>query len=225
MFDRNPVCPSPVCALRQVHDLQVLYEDVDVIVVSKPSGLLSVPGRGAHMADCVEARARMLHDDAMIVHRLDQATSGVMVLARNPLAHRTLSRQFELRQIGKVYLARVWGAMAQDRGVVDAPLMRDWPNRPRQMIDFELGRPAVTAWQVLERESNATRLRLVPTTGRTHQLRVHMLSLGHPILGDQLYAHELARSAVPRLQLHAQSIAFRHPVSGRDMTFEDASPF
>lgn len=205
--------------------LRVLYRDDDVLVVSKPSGLLSVPGRGAARADCVEARARVQCPGVTIVHRLDMDTSGVMVLARHRTAHRHLSRQFEERRVAKVYVARVWGIVAEDAGVVDAPLICDWPNRPRQIIDPVRGRSAQTAWQVEHRAAGATRVRLFPKTGRSHQLRVHMLSIGHPVLGDDLYAHPEARDAAGRLQLHALAITFRHPSSDCDLTLEDACPF
>ncbi len=224
MFEINPPRHPPAYAPSGPF-LSVLYEDADILAVSKQSGLLSVPGRSAELADCIEARVRARYGEAMIAHRLDQATSGVMVLARNLPAQRGLSRQFELRQVEKSYIARVWGEMARDDGEVDAPLIRDWPNRPRQMIDHEQGRQAMTAWRVLSREDNSTRVELIPRTGRTHQLRVHMLSLGHPILGDHLYAHAPARAAASRLQLHAQSISLSHPVNGRHMTFEDPCPF
>ena len=205
--------------------LPVLHCDDDLLVVSKPSGLLSVPGRGPALADCVAARAAVLHAGALIVHRLDMDTSGVMVLARNRAAQRHLGRQFEQRQIGKTYIARVRGRIALDAGEVDAPLICDWPNRPRQIIDQRHGKAAQTAWQVIDREDNATRVRLRPKTGRSHQLRVHMLSIGHPILGDNLYADDDALAAAERLQLHAQSLTLTHPATGDEQTFQDACPF
>lgn len=205
--------------------LRILHRDDDVLVVSKPSGLLSVPGRGAARADCVEARARAECPGVTIVHRLDMDTSGVMVLARHPSAHRHLSRQFEERRVAKIYVARVWGVIAEDAGEVDAPLICDWPNRPRQVIDPVGGRPAQTAWQVLHRGARSTRVRLVPKTGRSHQLRVHMLSIGHPVLGDDLYAHPQARDAAERLQLHALSLTFRHPSGDHDLIIKDVCPF
>ena len=205
--------------------LKVLYCDEDLLIISKPSGLLSVPGKSPELADCVEARAQRDYPGATMVHRLDLDTSGIMIVARNRSAHRHLSWQFERRQVGKVYIARVWGRVDADAGEVDAPLICDWPNRPRQMIDQVRGRTALTAWQVLDRDDDATRVRLLPRTGRSHQLRVHMLSLGHPILGDRFYAHDRARDVVSRLQLHAQSISFRHPTGGREVAFEDPCPF
>ena len=205
--------------------LSVLHRDEDVVVVSKQSGLLSVPGRGAALADCLEARVRAQFPGARIVHRLDLDTSGVMVLALNREAHRHLGQQFEKRQVTKVYNARVWGLVRDDAGEIDAPLICDWPNRPRQIIDRLQGRQALTAWQVVHRDTNITRVRLIPKTGRSHQLRVHMLSIGHPILGDNIYAHSEACSAADRMQLHAQSLTFHHPTGGMEMTIEDACPF
>ena len=205
--------------------LPVLHSDGDLLVISKPSGLLSVPGRGPALADCVASRAAALHPGALIVHRLDMDTSGVMVLARNRQAQGHLGRQFEQRQIGKTYVARVWGTITANAGNIDAPLICDWPNRPRQIIDPLHGKSAQTAWQVMDREANATRIHLMPKTGRSHQLRVHMLSIGHPILGDNLYAHPEALTAADRLQLHAQSLSLTHPSTGDEITFADVCPF
>ncbi|MEO1280227.1 MAG: RluA family pseudouridine synthase [Pseudomonadota bacterium] len=205
--------------------LDVLHADDDLLVIAKPSGLLSVPGKDPAHADCIDQRAKSLYSDARIVHRLDLDTSGVMVLARNKNAHRHLGLQFEKRQVTKTYVARVWGVMNDDAGEVDAPLICDWPNRPRQMIDHDRGRSAQTVWRVLTREPTATRVLLAPRTGRSHQLRVHMLSLGHPILGDNIYAHPDARKAAYRLQLHAETLSFRHPTGGRPMAFQAPCPF
>lgn len=205
--------------------LTVLYHDGCVIAVAKPSGLLSVPGRGPTLADCIEARVTDRFPGATIVHRLDLETSGVLVMARNPAAHRHISRQFEQRQITKTYIARVAGHPPGDTGEINAPLICDWPNRPRQIVDAERGRAAHTAWRVIERERTATRVHLSPTTGRSHQLRVHMLSIGHPILGDSLYAPTAFRTAAERLQLHAQTLTLLHPSSGDTITFQDPCPF
>ncbi|MEL7049691.1 MAG: pseudouridine synthase, partial [Pseudomonadota bacterium] len=203
--------PTPIAPLTYAPPddpyLSVLYVDEDILVVDKPSGLLSVPGKDPAHADCVDRRARRDYPEARIVHRLDLDTSGVMILAQTKHAHRHLGLQFEKRQIGKVYVARVWGVVAGERGEIDAPLICDWPNRPRQMIDHVRGRSAQTAWKVLSRERNATRVELTPKTGRSHQLRVHMLSLGHPVLGDNIYAHPDARAAASRLQLHAETLS------------------
>ena len=184
-----------------------------------------MPGRGAALADCLEARVRAQYPGATIVHRLDLDTSGVMVLARNREAHRHLGQQFEKRRVMKVYITRVWGVVRDDVGEIDAPLICDWPNRLRQIIDRRQGRQALTAWQVVQRDTNTTRVRLMPKTGRSHQLRVHMLSIGHPILGDNIYAHPEACCAADRMQLHAQSLTFRHPAGGAELTIEDACPF
>lgn len=205
--------------------LSVLHEDEDLLVFSKQSGLLSVPGRKPEHADSIQSRAQIQYPGATIVHRLDMETSGVMVLARNLETHRNLSAQFEKRQVEKVYIARVFGKLDVPAGKVSAPLICDWPNRPKQIVDYENGKAALTHWSVMSVEPAATRVRLVPKTGRSHQLRVHMLSLGHPILGDQLYAHATARDIVDRLQLHAQSIVFEHPGTGKRVRFEDPCPF
>jgi len=205
--------------------LEVLHVDVDFIVISKQSGLLSVPGRTPDKADSIATRAQSLYPESTIVHRLDMETSGLMVLARNRPAHRHLSRQFEQRQIAKTYVAEVWGQLAEDTGKVDAPLICDWPNRPRQIIDWERGKSALTRWQVLSRDHNSTRMLLMPITGRSHQLRVHLASLGHPILGDSLYADDKAQRASDRLKLHAQSLVFQHPTAEREVKFIASAPF
>ncbi len=205
--------------------LTVLHEDEDILVLSKPSGLLSVPGKAADHADCLERRAQDIFPGARTVHRLDMDTSGVMIMARHAKAHRHLGLQFERRKTKKTYVARIWGQVDADEGVVNEPLICDWPNRPKQMICHLHGKPSVTRWRVMERESQATRMLLTPETGRSHQLRVHMLSLGHPILGDNLYAHEAARRSAPRLQLHAEELTIHHPSDGRFCTFRAPCPF
>ncbi len=205
--------------------LQVLHKDDDLLVVDKSSGLLSVPGKAAEHSDCVESRARAICPGARIVHRLDMDTSGVMVLAMNPAAHRHLGLQFERRKTCKSYLAEVWGRLAEDEGEVNLPLICDWPNRPKQMVSFEHGKPSLTRWQVLERRARTTRVRLIPHTGRSHQLRVHMLALGHPIIGDRFYADGEALAASGRLALHAGSLEFHHPANGERVAFEAPCPF
>lgn len=205
--------------------IRVIHADHQIAVVDKPAGLLSVPGRGAHLADCMIARLQKVFPEALLVHRLDLDTSGVMVFAMTRHAQRVLSMQFELRQVRKVYIARLWGHLEPREGRVELPLCVDWPNRPRQHVDHEKGRPAVTDWRVLRHEGDGTtRVRLTPRTGRSHQLRVHMRELGHPILGDPLYAEGAAR-AFPRLMLHAESLRFRHPDSNKAMTFSAPCPF
>lgn len=203
----------------------VLHADHEILVVDKPAGLLSVPGKGEDRADCLIARLAGPFPEVLLVHRLDLDTSGVMVFALTRHAQRHLGLQFEKRQVKKVYLARLAGRLEPATGTVDLPLTVDWPNRPRQMVDHERGRPARTDWRVLRATEAETRVRLMPLTGRSHQLRVHMRSLGHPILGDPLYAEGAARDDHPRLMLHAESLRLRHPDGGRHMTFSAAAPF
>lgn len=205
--------------------LAVVYEDEDLVVLDKPSGLLSVPGRHASLSDSIQTRALARWPGAGMVHRLDKDTSGIILLARNKRAHGRLGTQFEHRRVEKSYVARVAGDVAGDSGLIDLPLATDWERKPRQRVDHERGRPAQTRWEVLARESGATRLRLVPLTGRTHQLRVHLLALGHPILGDPFYAEGAALAAAGRLQLHAEMLAFIHPTSGEAMRFVVPAPF
>ena len=164
--------------------LDVIHLDHELLLVNKPSGLLSVPGRGPLLADCLISRIQADYPTALLVHRLDRDTSGVMVFALSPHAQRHLGLQFEKRQTQKTYVARVWGQMVEQSGTVDLPIIVDWPNRPRQMICHETGRAAQTDWQVIKSGPQETRVKLSPKTGRSHQLRVHMLALGHPILGD-----------------------------------------
>jgi len=190
--------------------LVVLHEDAEVLLVDKPAGLLSVPGKGPHLADCLIARVQDAFPDALLVHRLDRDTSGVMIFALTPHAQRHLGLQFEKRMTRKTYVARVWGVPQEKTGTIDLPLIVDWPNRPRQMVCHETGKPAQTDWRVLKDEGDTARVRLSPKTGRSHQLRVHMLSLGHPILGDPFYATGPAL-AYPRLMLHSEELRFKHP--------------
>jgi tRNA pseudouridine32 synthase/23S rRNA pseudouridine746 synthase len=200
--------------------LSVIYRDVHILILDKPSGLLAVPGKPEAHDDCLELRARKFYRGAMTVHRLDRDTSGVVVMGMTRKAHANLSMQFEKRETKKTYIARVWGNVEGDKGHVDLPLAVDWENRPKQIIDHENGKSAHTDWEVIAREDGVTRVRLAPTTGRSHQLRVHMLSLGHPILGDVFYAEGAALEAAPRLHLHAESLTFAHPDSGALCTSE-----
>lgn len=204
--------------------LDILHDDHEVLVVAKPEGLLSVPGKGAHLADCLIARVQAVFPQALLVHRLDRDTSGVMVFALTRHAQRHLGLQFEKRQVKKTYVARVWGRVAEKSGTIDLPLIVDWPNRPRQMVDLENGKPAVTDWRVLRACDAESRLRLFPQTGRSHQLRVHCLAMGHPILGDPFYSTGPARD-FPRLMLHSESLRFRHPDGGKGMNFRAKTPF
>lgn len=204
--------------------LSVLHSDARVIVLDKPSGLLSVPGKLEGREDCLIARLMVEYPEALLVHRLDCDTSGVMIFARDKVAQGFLGQEFEQRRARKSYVARVWGEMAQDSGRVDLPLCADWPNRPKQMVDHERGRNAVTDWQVIDRSPGETRVRLFPLTGRSHQLRVHMAELGHPILGDPIYATGPAQ-AHPRLMLHAETLALHHPETRAMVSFAAACPF
>ena len=204
--------------------LDILHQDHEILVVNKPAGLLSVPGKGEHLADCLLSRVQAAFPQALLVHRLDRDTSGVMIFALTPHAQRHLGLQFERRHVKKTYVARVWGEMAEKTGTVDLPLIVDWPNRPKQKVDFETGRPAQTDWRVVRVETGTTRLRLYPHTGRSHQLRVHMAELGHPILGDPFYATGPARD-FPRLMLHAEALRIRHPDGGAGLSFSAPCPF
>jgi len=204
--------------------LDVIHEDHELLVVNKPSGLLSVPGRGEHLADCLLKRVQDAFPQALLVHRLDRDTSGLIAFALSPHAQRHLSRQFEERKVKKTYVARVWGRLEPKVGTVDLPLIVDWPNRPRQMVDHENGKPAVTDWRVLKASDSESRVRLMPKTGRSHQLGVHMLSLGHPILGDPFYADGEALN-FPRLMLHSEELRIGHPDGGEGMRFRAKAPF
>lgn len=204
--------------------LKIIHQDHELLLVDKPAGLLSVPGKGEHLADCLLARVQAAFPQALLVHRLDRDTSGVMVFALTPHAQRHLGLQFERRHMKKAYVARVWGEMAEKTGTVDLPLIVDWPNRPLQHVNFETGKPAVTDWRVLRVEGGTTRVRLYPHTGRSHQLRVHMKEIGHPILGDPFYSEGPARD-FPRMMLHAESLRLRHPDGGKGMSFTAKCPF
>ncbi|MGR3433589.1 MAG: pseudouridine synthase [Shimia sp.] len=204
--------------------LDVLHADHEVVMVDKPSGLLSVPGRGAHLADCLMARVAEAYPTALLVHRLDRDTSGVMVFALTPHAQRHLGLQFERRQTRKVYVAQVWGRL-EGAGEIDLPLIVDWPNRPLQKVCHETGKPAQTEWRAKRSDGASTRVELRPRTGRSHQLRVHMKALGHPILGDPFYAKGEALSAAPRLMLHAWKLAVRHPDGGEWLEARAPVPF
>ena len=204
--------------------LDVVHLDHELLVVNKPSGLLSVPGRGALLADCLITRIQSEYPTALLVHRLDRDTSGAMVFALSANAQRHLGLQFEKRQIKKTYVARVWGQIEADTGTVDLPIIVDWPNRPKQMICHDTGRAAVTDWQVINRDRGETRVKLSPKTGRSHQLRIHMLALGHPILGDPFYGTLESQEAI-RLMLHSHRQRLRHPDGGEMMDFRAKLPF
>ncbi len=204
--------------------IPVIFADDSLIVADKPAGLLSVPGRGPERADCLVSRLQRDYPDALTVHRLDMSTSGLLVLARGEEMHRRLSKLFRDRLVDKRYVAVVAGLVEAESGEIDLPLIVDWPNRPRQMVDHSIGKPSLTRFRVLERnpENNTTRVELEPWTGRSHQLRVHMASLGHPILGDELYGDE---SSAPRLLLHALTLAFPHPLTGETVSFRADAEF
>lgn len=208
-------------------NIDLLHVDEALVVVRKPAGLLSVPGRGPERADCVSARVQQHLPDALVVHRLDMATSGLLLMARGAAAQRLLSAAFAERQVAKRYTAVVAGQIEADHGEVNLPLLCDWPNRPRQMVDHARGKPALTRWRVLSRQPAAgtTRVELEPVTGRSHQLRVHLQSIGHPIVGDELYAPAHWQQAAPRLLLHACHLAFAHPLSGAALVFSDPAAF
>jgi len=204
--------------------LDILFDDHALLAVNKPAGLLSVPGRGEHLADCLLTRVQAAFPTALLVHRLDRDTSGVMVFALTPHAQRALGQQFEKRQTRKTYVARVWGQVGEKTGTVDLPLIVDWPNRPLQKVCHDTGKPAATDWRVLRSSATESRLRLMPRTGRSHQLRVHMQALGHPILGDPFYAHGPALD-FPRLMLHSEELRLNHPESGKGLSFRAPADF
>ena len=205
----------------------ILHVDRSLLAVNKPARLLSVPGRGEDKQDCLITRVQQEFPDALIVHRLDFDTSGVIVLARGKEMHRRLSMMFEARQVEKQYVAVVDGQLAEASGIVDLPLLVDWPNRPLHRVDFENGKPSQTRYRRLgyDPDRDSTRVELIPETGRTHQLRVHMQALGHAILGDPLYADEAARIKASRLLLHAELLAFEHPVTRKPLRFTRAADF
>lgn len=207
--------------------LDILHRDDALLVLNKPSGLLSVPGRGPQRQDCLTLRVQREYPQAMNVHRLDMATSGVMVMARSRSVHRQLSRQFQERRVHKDYVAVVDGRVDQSAGEIDLPLITDWPNRPRQKVDYKNGKPSRTRFSVMHHDTreNTTRLDLAPETGRTHQLRVHLQTLGHAILGDRLYACKAVQEKADRLLLHAKSLSFMHPLTGECLCFVSEVPF
>ncbi|WP_367988112.1 RluA family pseudouridine synthase [Vibrio sp. NTOU-M3] len=193
--------------------VDIVFEDEHILAVNKPSGLLSVPGRAPEHYDSTWSRLRETHPDIQVVHRLDMSTSGLMVLAKNKHAESALKKQFQFRLTHKVYYARVWGHVEQEEGVIELPLICDWPNRPKQKVCFDDGKPSKTLFQVAKREDKTTIVRLLPVTGRSHQLRVHMQALGHPIVGDEFYSEGEAYEFSDRLELHAAELSFYHPRS------------
>ncbi len=205
--------------------MPVLYHDDYVVVLNKPSGLLSVKGIGVDKIDCLAVRVASAIEGARIVHRLDMDTSGVIVMARDAGTHRELSRQFQDREVQKTYIAVVDGVVEGESGLIDIPIRKDFDNPPRQCVDFEKGKSSQTNWRVKERQADRTRLELKPTTGRSHQLRIHLREVGHPILGDDLYASEQLQQLAPRLLLHALELSFVHPANNEKMTITADCPF
>ena len=203
--------------------LRILYKDEYLLVLDKPSGLLSVPG--IKFKDSLQNRAQRVFPTATVVHRLDMATSGIMLMPLQKQTHRVLSSYFQQRLIKKRYLARVYGIPKTESGEVNLPLIVDWENKPKQKVDFEHGKKSQTFWRVLGTKENESLIELKPITGRSHQLRVHMLSMDHPILGDRLYAHSDALAMADRLQLHANEICFEHPDTGKPMHFVSQCEF
>ena len=205
--------------------LHCLLQDDHLVILDKPAGLLSVPGKGEAGQHNLWSLARQRWHDVQVVHRLDMATSGLLLMARGAQAQRTLSQAFERREVSKHYVALVQGLVAGEAGTIDLPLITDWPNRPRQKVDHAIGKPSLTRWRVLQRDpaSGRTRLALEPLTGRSHQLRVHLAALGHPIVGDALYGTDAAPQ--PRMCLHAQALCFAHPCTGEPVQVQSATPF
>jgi tRNA pseudouridine32 synthase/23S rRNA pseudouridine746 synthase len=202
--------------------IDLIYQDSFLLVVNKPAGLLSVPGRGADMQNCLSTQLQQQFPDALVVHRLDMATSGLMLFALSTVMQRQLSLMFSERQIGKGYIAVVQGKMESSAGEINLPISADWPNRPMQKISTEQGKPSLTRYRMLSNNNESSRVELEPVTGRTHQLRVHLAAIGHPILGDALYGDV---STAPRLLLHACALSFVHPISGQALNFLAVPPF
>ncbi|MGN1393955.1 MAG: pseudouridine synthase [Succinivibrionaceae bacterium] len=205
--------------------LDILYEDDYIIVVNKPSGILSVPGKKAEYYDSIVSRVKTISPDATAVHRLDMSTSGIMVVSKAKVATGKLGKQFQERQTDKIYFAWVGGCVSKDEGVINLPLCVDWDNRPLQHVDYENGREAITHYICLWKSSTKSFMRLHPYTGRSHQLRVHMKELGHPILGDHLYAPPVYKDMAPHLLLHAGYLSFNHPITNQKMEFKQIPIF
>ncbi|WP_196139743.1 RluA family pseudouridine synthase [Aliikangiella sp. G2MR2-5] len=205
--------------------LKILYRDDHLVVFDKPSGLLSVRGKARNHQDSLQFRAQLVWPEIGIVHRLDMSTSGIMLMALTRTALRELNRQFQQRETEKIYIARVWGRPETDSGEVNFPLIVDWPNRPKQKVCTETGKASSTRWRLLDSDGQASLLALYPITGRSHQLRVHMAEIGHPILGDKFYAHPQALQMADRLMLHAESLSFRHPDTGENFSIQSQCPF
>ncbi|GAX62106.1 pseudouridylate synthases, 23S RNA-specific [Candidatus Scalindua japonica] len=206
-----------------IGDIEYIYSDEHIIVVDKPANMLSVPGKTPDKQDCLIHRIQKFSPEARIVHRLDFSTSGIMVIAQNHESQRKLGRQFENRETEKTYIAKIFCQPDNTSGMIDLPIRCDWERRPLQIVDHQLGKKAVTRWKIQERFEDSSLLELSPVTGRTHQLRVHMQAMGHPILGDELYAHEAAHSMAERLCLHAKELIINHPAENSRMTFSSTN--
>ena len=218
--------PNFVYSPPQTPYLDIMYQDDDIVVLNKPAGLLSVPGREKKHWDSLALRVLRVWPNACVVHRLDLATSGILIMALRKSAQSHIGRQFQQKVIDKTYYARVEGVIEQESGLVDLPIRCDWENRPRQIVDFEQGKSSQTQWHVAKREKQTTLVCLKPLTGRTHQLRVHMQAIGHPILGDEFYANDLGKKLSPqRLALHAASITLTHPTTNERISFHCPAPF
>ena len=205
--------------------VSVIFQDDDIIIVNKQADILSVPGRGPEKLDSISHRLSLMFDEIHIVHRLDMATSGVMVFARNKDSLRSLQQQFQHRQTKKSYQAIVHGHLHPSTGAINLPMRCDWPNRPRQMVCYEHGKKSLTRWRVIEYIGCNTRIELIPTTGRSHQLRIHCNAMKHPILGDHLYGTTNSQTAAKHLCLHAQSLTFKHPSTQLETRFTSPVPF
>ncbi len=219
--------PRPFVPPRCLLPPRVVHADRQLIVVDKASGVLSVPGRDINNRDCVVSRLQPDYGEVLVAHRLDFDTSGLIVFARDKATLSALSKQFQARTVDKRYEAVVWGIVDGASGEIDLPLALDWPNRPLHRVDHEQGKPSLTRWRVLARDTatNTTRVELEPVTGRSHQLRVHLLAIGHPILGCPLYGSPESRATADRLLLHARDLAFTHPDSGERLAFSAPVPF
>ena len=202
----------------------IVHRDARLLVLDKPSGLLAVPGRGPELQDCLATRVQRVFPSALVVHRLDRDTSGLMLMALDPAAQRVVSGQFEARRVRKTYACVVRGSPTDDEGLVDLPIGRDLARPPRYRIDAAHGRPSQTRWRVIHRGRTSTHLEVEPLTGRSHQIRLHLATIGHPILGDPLYADAATAALAPRLLLHATSLAVEHPDDGRPIAWRSACP-
>ncbi len=217
---RHSYCPPDDAGLK------IIYQDEHLIAIDKPAGLLSVPGRGADLQDCALHRVQQRFSSALLVHRLDEATSGLLLFALSPAVQKALGAAFESRKVQKIYRALVHGISLPDNGVIDASIAADWPNRPLRKVDAATGKLSITHYKTLSKDECLTQslCRLEPQTGRTHQLRVHMRHIGHPIVGDKLYG--LPLDAAPRLMLHASGLKLQHPlIADIALNLESLQPF